>query len=232
MEPPDQHSCSESWCKRGPAAARESAAPHCSGEPLLELRPPVHRIGGGNSFPVPKRHSTSASWTLAAGIGEETKLAAGPPFLGIGGPRGTTTFSATAPDGWGCGSVYIANKGLNHRGRGYAVAGFLGRNLVVLLRGKRRGGDASDRWAPKAVNIVTCAASGCQVRERLGLGKKPVTLNPNPKYPNPKYPKPEFYSGISGSNLENPKLFRVIRVSQSSARNTQITRTFMCHVLM
>jgi hypothetical protein len=68
----------------------------------------------------------------------------------------------------------------------------------------------------------------------LGLGKKPVTRNPNPEYPNPnpKYPKPKFCSGISGSNLQNPKLFRVIRVSQSGTRNTRITRTFMCHVLM
>jgi hypothetical protein len=68
----------------------------------------------------------------------------------------------------------------------------------------------------------------------LGLGKKPVTRNPNLKYPNPnpKYPKPEFCSGISGSNLQNPNLFRVIRVSQSGTRNTRITRTFLCHVLM
>jgi hypothetical protein len=68
----------------------------------------------------------------------------------------------------------------------------------------------------------------------LGLGKKPVTRNPNPEYPNPnpKYPKPEFCSGLSGSNLQNPKLFRVIRVSQSGTRNTRITQTFMCHVLM
>jgi hypothetical protein len=50
--------------------------------------------------------------------------------------------------------------------------------------------------------------------------------------PNPKYPKPEFCSGISGSNLQNPNLVRVIRVSQSGTQNTQITRTFMCHVLM
>jgi hypothetical protein len=65
----------------------------------------------------------------------------------------------------------------------------------------------------------------------LGLGKKPVTRNPNPEYPNPnpKYPKPEFCSGISGSNVQNPNLVRVIRVSQSGTRNT---RTFMCHVLM
>jgi hypothetical protein len=72
------------------------------------------------------------------------------------------------------------------------------------------------------------------VENILGLGKKPVTRNPNPEYPNPnpKYPKPEFCSGISGSNLQNPKLFRVIRVSQSGTRNTRITRTFMCHVLM
>jgi hypothetical protein len=64
-----------------------------------------------------------------------------------------------------------------------------------------------------------------------GLGKKPVTRNPNPEYPNPnpEYPKLEFCSGISGSNLQNPKLFRVIRVSQSG---TRITRTFICHVLM
>jgi hypothetical protein len=68
----------------------------------------------------------------------------------------------------------------------------------------------------------------------LGLGKKPVTRNPNPEYPNPnpKYPKPEFCLGISGSNLQNPNLVRVIRVSQSGTRNTRITRTFMCHVLM
>jgi hypothetical protein len=67
-----------------------------------------------------------------------------------------------------------------------------------------------------------------------GLGKKPVTRNPNPEYPNPnpKYPKPEFCLGISGSNLQNPNLVRVIRVSQSGTRNTRITRTFMCHVLM
>jgi hypothetical protein len=63
----------------------------------------------------------------------------------------------------------------------------------------------------------------------LGLGKKPVTRNPNPEYPNPKYPKLEFCLGISGSNLQNPNLFRVIRVSQSG---TRITRTFMCSVLM
>jgi hypothetical protein len=71
-------------------------------------------------------------------------------------------------------------------------------------------------------------------RLELGLGKKPVTRNPNPEYsnPNPKYPKPEFCSGISGSNLQNPNLFRVIRVSQSGTRNTRITRTFMCHILM
>jgi hypothetical protein len=62
--------------------------------------------------------------------------------------------------------------------------------------------------------------------------KKPVTRNPNPKYPNPKYPKSEFCSGISGSNLQNPNLVWVIRVSQSGTRNTQITRTLMCHVLM
>jgi hypothetical protein len=57
---------------------------------------------------------------------------------------------------------------------------------------------------------------------KVGLGKKPVTRNPNPEYPNPnpKYPKPEFCSGISGSNLQNPNLFRVIRVSQSGTRNT------------
>jgi hypothetical protein len=59
------------------------------------------------------------------------------------------------------------------------------------------------------------------------------TCNPNPEYPNPnpnpKYPKPEFCSGISCSNLQNPNLFRVIRVSQSG---TRITQTFMCHVLM
>jgi hypothetical protein len=75
---------------------------------------------------------------------------------------------------------------------------------------------------------------GSSVLPDLGLGKKPVTRNPNPEYPNPnpKYPKPEFCSGISGSNLQNPKLFRVIRVSQSGTRNTRITRTFMCHVLM
>jgi hypothetical protein len=47
--------------------------------------------------------------------------------------------------------------------------------------------------------------------------------------PKPKYPKPEFCLGISGSNLQNPNLFRVIRVSQSGTRNTRITRTFMCH---
>jgi hypothetical protein len=35
----------------------------------------------------------------------------------------------------------------------------------------------------------------------------------NPKYPNPKYPKPEFCSGISSSDVQNPNLFRVIRVS-------------------
>jgi hypothetical protein len=72
------------------------------------------------------------------------------------------------------------------------------------------------------------------VENILGLGKKPVTRNPNPEYPNPnpKYPKPEFCSGISGSNLQNPKLFRVIRVSQSGTRNTRITRTLMCHVVM
>jgi hypothetical protein len=68
----------------------------------------------------------------------------------------------------------------------------------------------------------------------VGLGKKPVTRNPNPEYPNPnpKYPKPEFCSGISGSNLQNPNLVRAIRVSQSGTRNTRITRTFICHVLM
>jgi hypothetical protein len=60
----------------------------------------------------------------------------------------------------------------------------------------------------------------------IGLSKKPITRYPNL---NPKYPKPEFCSGISGSNLQNPNLFRVIRVSQSG---TRITRTFMCHVLM
>jgi hypothetical protein len=82
----------------------------------------------------------------------------------------------------------------------------------------------------KSGPTVMAAAGG----RKLGLGKKPVTRNPNPKYPNPnsKYPKPEFCSGISGSNLQNPKLFRVIRVSQSGTRNTRITRTFMCHVLM
>jgi hypothetical protein len=48
----------------------------------------------------------------------------------------------------------------------------------------------------------------------LGLGKKPVTRNPNPEYPNPKYPKLKFCSRISGSNLQNPNLFRVIQVSQ------------------
>jgi hypothetical protein len=71
----------------------------------------------------------------------------------------------------------------------------------------------------------------CYVFSFVGLGKKPVTQNPNPEYPNPnpKYPKPEFCSGILGSNLQNPNLFRVIRVSQSG---TRITRTFMCHVLM
>jgi hypothetical protein len=65
----------------------------------------------------------------------------------------------------------------------------------------------------------------------VGLGKKSVTRNPNPKYPkpNPKYPKPEFCSGILGSNLQNPNLVWVIRVSQS---DTQNTRTLMCHVLM
>jgi hypothetical protein len=57
-------------------------------------------------------------------------------------------------------------------------------------------------------------------------GQKP--RNPNPEYPNPnpKYLKPEFCSGISGSNLQNPNLFRV------SISGTRITRTFMCHVLM
>jgi hypothetical protein len=60
-----------------------------------------------------------------------------------------------------------------------------------------------------------------------GLGKKSVTRNSNPEYP-----KPEFCSGISGSNLQNPNLVRVIRVSQSGTRNNRITRTFMCHVLM
>jgi hypothetical protein len=64
---------------------------------------------------------------------------------------------------------------------------------------------------------------------RLGLGKKPITRNPNPEYPNP---KPEFCSGSSGSNLQNPNLVRVIRVSQLGTRNTRITRTLMCHVLM
>jgi hypothetical protein len=73
---------------------------------------------------------------------------------------------------------------------------------------------------------------GCLEHLLVGLDKKPVTRNPNTEYPNPKYPKPEFCSGISGSNLQNPKLFRVIRVSQSGTRNTRITRTFMCHVLM
>jgi hypothetical protein len=72
-----------------------------------------------------------------------------------------------------------------------------------------------------------------RVALQVGLGKKPVTRNPNPEYPNPnpnpKYPKPEFCSGLSGSNLQNPNLVRVIRVSQSGTRNT---RTFMCHVLM
>jgi hypothetical protein len=34
------------------------------------------------------------------------------------------------------------------------------------------------------------------------------TRNPNS---NPKYPKLKFYSVISGSNLQNPNLFRVIR---------------------
>jgi hypothetical protein len=82
----------------------------------------------------------------------------------------------------------------------------------------------TSRWATKQVNWPNT---------QVGLGKKSVTRNPNPEYPNPnpKYPKPEFCSGISGSNLQNPKLFRVIRVSQSGTRNTRITRTFMCHVL-
>jgi hypothetical protein len=78
---------------------------------------------------------------------------------------------------------------------------------------------------------VGCACSRGLQAFHVGLGKKPVTRNPNPEYPNPnpKYPKPEFCSGISGSNMQNPKLFRV---SQSGTRNTRITRTFMCHVLM
>jgi hypothetical protein len=68
----------------------------------------------------------------------------------------------------------------------------------------------------------------------IGLGKKTVTKNPNPEYsnPNPEYPKPEFCSRISGTNLQNPNLFWVIQVSQSGTRNTQITQTFMCHILM
>jgi hypothetical protein len=72
---------------------------------------------------------------------------------------------------------------------------------------------------------------GWVIMARLELGKKPVTRNLNPEYPNPnpKYPKPEFCSGISGSNMQNPNLFRVIRVSKSG---TRITQTFMCHVLM
>jgi hypothetical protein len=39
--------------------------------------------------------------------------------------------------------------------------------------------------------------------------------NPKPEYPNPnpKYPKPEFRLEILGSNLQNPNLFRVIRIS-------------------
>jgi hypothetical protein len=54
------------------------------------------------------------------------------------------------------------------------------------------------------------------------------TRNPNSEYPNSnsKYTKPEFCSKISGSNLQNRNLFRVIRVSQLG------TRTFMCHVLI
>jgi hypothetical protein len=93
--------------------------------------------------------------------------------------------------------------------------------------------------APALMESVSSALGSLRVRDsslsmELGLGKKPVTRNPNSKYPNPnpKYPKPEFCSGISGSNLQNPNLVRVIRVSQSGTRNTQITRTLMCHVLM
>jgi hypothetical protein len=77
-----------------------------------------------------------------------------------------------------------------------------------------------------------CAGEG---KERgVGLSKKPVTWNPNPEYPNPnpEYPNPEFCSRILGSNLQNPNFFRVIRVSQSGTRNTRITRTFTCHVVM
>jgi hypothetical protein len=58
--------------------------------------------------------------------------------------------------------------------------------------------------------------SGCTraIEEGIGMGKKPVTRNPNPEYSNsnPKYPKPEFGSRISGSKLQNPNLFWVIRV--------------------
>jgi hypothetical protein len=79
-----------------------------------------------------------------------------------------------------------------------------------------------------SVNLL-CHSS---VLTKARAGQK--TSNPDSEYPNPnpKYPKPEFCSGISGSNLQNPNLFRVIRVSQSGTRNTRITRTFMCHVFM
>jgi hypothetical protein len=57
--------------------------------------------------------------------------------------------------------------------------------------------------------IVTLAADGCTPDSTITDrgGQKPITRNPNPEYPNPKYPKPEFGLRISGSNLQNPKLF-------------------------
>ena len=59
---------------------------------------------------------------------------------------------------------------------------------------------------------------------KLGVGTISRTQTPNPNYPNPNpnYPNPNYPITISGRNLRNPNLIRVIRVSTPG---TRITRT-------
>jgi hypothetical protein len=83
---------------------------------------------------------------------------------------------------------------------------------TTAARAARATEDVMTEYLP-----IVLGQGALQWLRHLGLGKKLVTRNPNPEYsnPNPKYPKPEFCLKISGSNLQNPNLFRVIQVSQS-----------------
>jgi hypothetical protein len=87
--------------------------------------------------------------------------------------------------------------------------------VVAKYVGDKHKGSKTCVWVPKVlVSNVKGPKTVWVPKNRAGQ---------KTRIPNPKYPKPEFCSGISGSNLQNPNLFRVIRVSQSGTRITRIT---------